>query len=295
MAWKRQDPTKYKKSQVILSVVLLLLLIAASVVAWILVRKDEKTEVITTPVIEPIALPEESTPESEPIFDALALQAVVDDWVNSSNGTSSVVIADENGEVLAAHNSDQVYFAASLYKLFVAYEGYQLLDVIDEAPGASYLNGQTREECLDAMIRSSDSPCGEKMLAELGGLELTNKLREYGITNTSLSSISTTAFDSMKVLSLVLQGSKISEESQANYLDSMLTQDNLYRRGLPSGFSEEVSVYNKVGWNEQKEWHDASIIVNKNGDRIIVAVLSENVGTAKIRELAASLEPVINK
>ncbi len=294
MAWKRQDPTKYKKSQVVLTVVLLILLIVASVVAWVLVKND-KTEVVTTPIEEPVVEVEAPTTEPEPDFDAVALQSAVDEWVNSTSGTSSVVVADESGEVLAAHNSDQVYFAASLYKLFVAYEGYQSLDEIGEVPDTNYLNGQTRQECLDLMIRDSDSPCGEKMLAELGGLELTNKLREYGITNTSMTNISTTAYDSMKVLSLVLLGRGLSEDHQAKYLESMLVQDDLYRRGLPSGFSDQVSVYNKVGWNEQKEWHDAAIVENQNGERLIVVVLTENVGTTKIKELAASVESVITE
>lgn len=291
MAWKRQDPTKYKKSQVILTLVLLVLLIISSFVAWILVR-NEDTTVETTPIQQADSENIDNTglnEEPEPEFDSTKLQSVVDDWVNSVSGTASVVIADENGEVLAAHNSDQVYFAASLYKLFVAYEGYKTLEATEDSEQV-YINDHTREECLDLMIRESDSPCGEKMLSELGGLNLTNRLREYGITNTSMSSISTTAYDAMKILSLVLSGDNLSDESRDQYLDSMKAQDDLYRRGLPSGFSDEVTVYNKVGWNEQKEWHDAAIIETGDGRKLIVAVLTESVGTTNIKKLASALE-----
>ncbi len=294
MAWKRQDPTKYRKSQIVLSVLLLILLVIASFTAWWLVG-NEKTDVNVTPIESSTLDTKEPQPQiAKQAFDSSVLQSTVDDWVNSIDGVASVVIADENGNVLAAHNSDQVYFAASLYKLFVAYEGYQLSENTDESPDASYLNGKTREECLDLMIRDSDSPCGERMLAELGGLELTIKLRDYGMTNTSMTNISTTAFDAMKVLSLVQKGKNLSELSRSNYLDSLLTQDALYRRGLPSGFSDQITVYNKVGWNEQKEWHDAAIIENTEGNKLIITVLSENVGSAKIGNLATSIETAIN-
>jgi len=142
------------------------------------------------------------------------------------------------------------------------------------------------------MIRESDSPCAEKLWNGLGKENLTQQLEEYGILNTSMSGISTTAKDVALILGRIESGEGLSEESRNAYLDSMKTQDALYRRGLPSGFSNSVIVYNKVGWNEDKEWHDSAIIELSGGRKIIVSVLTENVGSKKIGDLASELEKV---
>src|SRR5690606_24218516 len=68
-------------------------------------------------------------------FDKRRLQAAVDDWVVARPSmTASVVITDADGNILASSNPDEVYFAASLYKLYVAYEGYRQLDGGETAP-----------------------------------------------------------------------------------------------------------------------------------------------------------------
>lgn len=292
MAWRKDNPNKNKRNQLILAVLLILVLSVVFFAVWWFVYNQE-TEVQTTPIVTENNAQETEDVTIEPEFDATAIQSQVDNWVNSTSGTSSVVVADIDGNVLAAHNADQVYFAASLYKLFVAYEGYKQIDADESLASQEYLNGFTRQECLDKMIRESDSPCGEKMLAEFGQLELTNILRQYGITNTSMTNIATTARDSMVLLSLVATAEGLSEESQASYLDSLKEQPDLYRRGLPSGFSDNVVVYNKVGWNELVEWHDVAIIETPDNKKLIIAVLTENVGSSKISELAGLIEASI--
>ena len=228
-------------------------------------------------------------------FNKLALQTAVDDW-SATLGTDpkvGVVIKNTEGKTLASLNPSESFFTASLYKLFVAYEGYKEVDAKSVDPAKAYLNGHTRAECLDLMIRNSDSPCGEKLWTELGKENLTAKMKTYDINNTSLTGLSTTAEDTAIMLARIARGEGLSNESQSAYLSSMKDQDSIYRRGLPSGFSDQVTVYNKVGWNEQLEWHDASIIELKDGRKLVVAVLTSGIGTKKIIELGQSIENVI--
>ena len=281
---------KYVKSQFILSILLLLLLVLFVFIYFFIDSKLSEPETVQTTEIVSSEQPSEDINEAEvESFNSDEIQALVDEWVISDGGESSVYITDIDGNVLASENPDQVFFAASLYKLFVAYAGYQQLDSGEVDGDEIYINGYTRQECLDLMIRDSDSPCAEKLWNELGKEELTEQLQTYGINNTSMTAITTTAKDSSLILARIVNGEGLSDESKEAYLDSMKEQDDLYRRGLPSGFDSLV-VYNKVGWNELVEWHDTAIIELPDGRQLIVSVLSENVGFSKISELGSSLE-----
>jgi beta-lactamase class A len=242
------------------------------------------------PEQESVAVVEE--PENEPVepevaaFDAAKLKAVLDGWVQKQSGTASVVIAEENGTVLAKHNADEVMFAASLYKLYVAYEGYRRVDDGTFKLNEPYLNGWTREKCLDEMIRSSHSPCAEKMWVEIGKEKLTSTLETYGITNTSMTGITTTASDAAKMLARIQTGEGLSEASQKAYLASMKGQ--IYDDALKKGFAQQI-VYDKVGFREDVEYHDVGIIEFEDGRKLIVSVMTKNVGTTSIVALAQAI------
>lgn len=249
------------------------------------------TSETTTETSSPTPAPE----TKDPAFDGAKLQAVVDIWYSSlsSDEKASVVLMNEDGTLLASVGQDTSYFTASLYKLFVAYEAYRAIDAGTYDGNESYLNGSTRSECVDLMIRESNSPCGEKWWNELGKQTIQDQLKTYGIEHTDMVGLETTAMDTAMILARIAKGEGLSEESKAKYLDSMKTQPALYRRGLPSGFSEAVTVYNKVGWNEQLEWHDATIVERADGERLIVAVLTSRVGYAKIAELGKAIETTL--
>ena len=300
MAWSKNSPDKYKKRQAILSAILAALLVLVGLLAFLWLTKADEAQEAPPPqetVQENITNePEEVTSEEqEQDFNATLLQATLDQWLLSVGGKASVVMMDVSGEILASNLPDEIYFAASLYKTFVAHEGYLMVDRGEVDPEEIYLNGQSRAECLDLMIRESDSPCGEKMLADIGGSNLNQIISEYGIENTSLTSITTTASDSAIILAMISRGELLSAESQKAYLDSMKTQPDIYRRGLPSGFSENVAVYNKVGWNELVEWHDAAIVEFSDDRQLVVAVLTQNVGSRNVAELGRLIEESVTQ
>ena len=184
---------------------------------------------------------------------------------------------------------DRQYFTASLYKLYVAYAGYQKIDDGTYDADESYLGSYTRAKCLDKMIRESYSPCGEKWWNELGKEAVTAKMRGYGLKNTSLTGLYTSAADSAAILRMLYKGTDLSKSLRAAYLDSMKDQPALYRRGLPSGFNKST-VYDKVGWNGQVEWHDAAIITLPGGRSYVISVLTQNVGSSQIAALGKAIE-----
>lgn len=295
MAWKKaSEEARIKKSQKILTVILIISLIIIGIFSWNFYKNREANQPSSTTNTTDDSLPaQQIVPDKASEFDAVALQNVINAWVESVSGTVSVVVADENGNILAVHNPEQVYFAASIYKLYVAYAGYLQIDSGEVDRNEIYVNGFTRYECLDKMIRESDSPCAEKLWNELGKSKLTAQLETYGIENTSMEGITTTASDAGVMLARIARGEGLSEESRDNYLSSMKDQEAIYRRGLPSGFKSLV-VYNKVGWNEQKEWHDTAIVELPDERKLIVSVFTENVGSSNISKFGTDLENSLN-
>lgn len=295
MVWRKKYSSNsvYKRNQIILALILLILLIASAVGAWVFIIKDRVVHVDPTPINE-TTVPSESSeiPIVEEAFNSTALQNTLDEWSSTIKGTAGVVIADTSGQVLASHNPDKVYFSASIYKLFVAYAGYQQVDSGAINITEPYINGHTRGECLDIMIKESDSPCAEKLWAEIGKVELTTTLKTYGIANTSMTAINTTASDVAVMLARIARSEGLSEESQAKLLESMRTQ--IYRDTLNVGFSSSVTVYNKIGFNELKEYHDTAIVKLADGRELIVAVLTDGVGTTKIIQLGTMIEAVLS-
>jgi beta-lactamase class A len=229
-------------------------------------------------------------PNSSIIFEPVALQDAVDTWVASlpAGSSASIVVTDSSGNSLASSSPDRIFFAASIYKLYVAYAGYQQVDQGLVDGRELYVDGNTRVECLDLMIRESDNPCAEKLWEELGKQLLTSQLKTYGIVNTSMVLTNTTAADVASMLGRIAHGEGLSAKSQSIYLESMKTQ--IYRDGLNAGFSDAVTVYNKVGFNEGVEYHDAAIIKLSDGRQAIISVMTENVGTTRIAELARAIE-----
>lgn len=304
MAWK-PNPIQHKSSQVFLSLVLLGVLFVVLGVALIINSQVEKsapsstigqpaptTEVPATDIDEPAAEPE---PEG---FDAVAMQLALDNWVAGQSGIASVVIADPQaanypaaGSLLAAHNIDEQYFTASIYKLFVAYEGYRAVDAGELDPTQAYLGDATLATCLDLMIRESDSPCAEKLWNQLGKQQLTDRLAEYGLTSTDLVGLQTTASDVAIILQKIALGEGLSTESQQALLESM--QNQIYRDALNKGFSQDVTVYNKIGFNGVAEYHDTAIIQLPDGRQIIFVVLTDGVGTSQIANLARAIEQIL--
>ena len=272
---------------------LVLIIVAVVAVAFLWIRRGSDTSSTASSKSSSSAGSNQQVKSQNlPVIDA---QPTVDAWAAKQSGTTSVVVYDlANNKAVASLNPDTQYFTASIYKLYVAYYGYQKIADGTYSLNDPYLSGYSRGDCLDTMIRDSYSPCGEKMWAELGKDKLTNLLRTYGIKNTSMSGLTTTAQDSATLLERLWNQKDLSESPTGLFLDSMKTQPAKFRRGLPSGFTKST-VYNKVGWNENIEWHDTAIVTLPNERSYVITVFTKNVGYSQIAQLGAALETKLNQ
>ncbi len=235
-------------------------------------------------------------------------QPVVDEWANSVGGSKGVIIYDLNlGEVVGVYNQDARMRIESIYKLFVVYEGYRRVqNGTWDINGACGATGWTIGQCLDKAIRDSSSTAAQAMHSMIGYSTLNNIVNtDFGLPDVVVESITATPREVMEMMKIFYNHTEITDANLvAAMKDSFLNQPPSaglcsgpcdWRRGLPSGFSSRVDVYNKVGWlGNGTGWtyyDDAAIVEFKEYNRdFIVVVLTSNVSNKSIANFGTMLE-----
>ena len=244
----------------------------------------------------------------EPEIKEINFQPIIDDWTKKTSGRKSVLIYDlDLGKISAEYNTNENFNTASLYKLFVVYEGYRRIqNGTWQANDKAGSTGYTILECLDLSIRESYSPCAETLWAKIGHNELDNIIEtEFKITNSDISSLVSNVKDITEIMKIFYEHKEIRDNKLiATMKDSFLNQPATtynWRQGLPSGF-DSANVYDKVGWDYNPDggywnlYHDAAIIEFPNENRhFIVVVMTSKMPYQKIRELGKTIEETFNK
>ena len=251
----------------------------------------------------------QSSENTEVKPEKIDFQPVVDAWVKTVGGNKSVLIYDlDRDEIVGEYNTEETYNTASLYKLFVVYEGYRRLESGEwQASAKAGATGYTILECLDLAIRESYSPCAETLHKMIGYNELEKIVEEdFAIHNTDVEDLSSNAEDITEMMKLFYEHPDIKNDALvAQMQDSFLNQPETtydWRQGLPSGFSDKVNVYNKVGWSYNEEegvwdvYHDAAIVEFPEKNRhFIIVVMTNKVPFQQIRKLGTMIEAEFNK
>ena len=244
---------------------------------------------------------------NQPIYTKVDFQSVVDEWVSQTGGNKSVLVYDlERDEVVGNYRSEDNYSTASLYKLFVVYVGYTKIQSGEwNADDLTSTTGKTIIECLDLSIRESNSECAEAIWDKIGRDDLDEIIKDkYSIDNTIPSQLSSNPQDIAKMLKVYYWHKQIADNDLISRMkDSFLNQPATnydWRQGLPSGFSDDVNVYNKVGWDYNPDggywnlYHDAAIVEFPDGRHFIVVVMTNHVSFQQIKKFGTMLERYYN-
>lgn len=277
-------------------ILLVVIALVALGLAWFFVLRDSSSDQASSD--EQNNTEQEATPAPEPEEQKpplVDLQPTVDAWLAGQSADFGIVVYDPaNKKVIAKHQPDQQYFAASLYKLFVAYLALVDFQNGTQDPNEDLTDGYTRKECVDLMIRDSHSPCGEAMMASMGQEALATRVAEMDINNTVFAGITTTAQDSALILQYILEKRDLNDANTEFLKEAMRVQDQRFRNGLAKG-APDATWETKVGWNEQYNYHDVGIMTLKNGRQYVVAILSLNNGqSAPITDFAATIYDKLN-
>lgn len=248
-------------------------------------------------------VPNDSNEAEITLPDAVDFSIPIESFLNSTNGRKSVIVYDlDRQEMAFEFNASGVYNTASLYKLFVVYEGYRRLERGDWNPEDNAgSTGHTIIQCLDLAIRESNSRCAETIWNMIGHKELDDIIKnDFKIDHSMISQLASSPEDILAIMKLFYYHPDFSSpELVARMLDSFLIQPKTeydWRQGLPSGFSR-AKVYNKVGWDYNPSgrywniYHDAAIIEFPEKNRhFIVVVMTSQVPFQKIAELGSNIE-----
>lgn len=273
-------------------------------------RSKESTEGSSTEseTLDPDSEPPSNNPTK---ISFINLQPIVDEWVKSlparSGAQVGVMVYDlDQSRVAAEYNAKAVFYAASLYKLFFVYDGYEQIENGSEKPDEFFTFDYDKGNlsfgtCLDLMIRESYNPCADPMRADpVKFARIEAFIKQLGLSNTSEAGLETSAADMIELLKIYYRHDGLSEASWQKILDSMLNQPVTtydWRQGLPSGF-HTAKVYNKVGWNSDndqwKNFNDAAIVEFPEQNRhYAIVVLSENLDPKYLSSLGQMLETAI--
>lgn len=248
----------------------------------------------------------EQTPEESKLSDLnlAALQSVVDNWTATNKGDSSVIIYDLDQDMtLVSHEPGKKFNTASLYKLFVVYEGYRRLSNGEWSSDTSVSGtGYSVLECLDLSVRESYSPCAEALWSKIGHDELQTIIQEeFGIKSADIKNLSSDSNGILSIMKMFYEHDDINDSYIERMKDSFLNQPTTtynWRQGLPSGFAR-ANVYNKVGWDYNADggywniYHDAAIVEIPETDRhFVVIVMTSHVSDSAIKNLGESLENI---
>lgn len=232
-------------------------------------------------------------------------QIKINQWARSIGGDKGVIFYDlDKAKVIGEYNADEEFATASLYKLFVVYEGYRKIQNgewnKDEKAGSTE---HSIGKCLDLAIRESHSPCAETLWGMIGRDVLDGVVQnDFGI-EVSVGELSATPREIMKMMKIYYEHEEVTDENLVSIMkDSFLNQPVTtynWRQGLPSGFSDDVLVYNKVGWNyDGIKWtiyDDAAILdVTKTNRHFILVVMTSGVNFQQIKNLGKIIEDIIN-
>lgn len=272
-----------KKGPIGLIIIVIILGLALGGGAWALFGRQDKAPV-TAPTTSAKKDTAPAAQKSKP--KKIDLQPIVDAWVAKQSGQYSIVIYDPANDVtMASYRPDTQYFTASIYKLFVAYFALEDIDDGIHSKDELFRGEKTRGTCIFDAIHSSDSPCGEALLADIGNDEVNRRLKAYGIVDTSFPAFLTSARDSVTILKRLQAKKDLSPASQDFLLQAMRTQT--YRDAIPKGMPQ-ATVADKIGFYETG-WHDSALITMPDGREYIMVVLTKNAGSKNIADLATTV------
>ncbi len=219
------------------------------------------------------------------------LQKLIDEWRADYPGAKSAVVFREIGGFgrIANANQDQSFFAASLYKLFVAHYVMNGIQSGTINPNGS-IAGTTVSACFRAMIVVSDNPCPEAFANRYGWSAIDEFATKsgFGAANVEYGGNTVTAKVAADFLVKLANG-QLADKTQTDTLLEYMGRQT-YRSAIPAGLPG-ITVQDKPGFLG-RTWHDAAIVRSKKATYALV-VLSEGTGSGAIANLAKQIDVLL--
>lgn len=217
--------------------------------------------------------------------------AMIRDWQAERKGARTAVYFQEIGGQgrSASVSADTSFFAASMYKLYIA---FFLLNGIENQtinPSDQVIDGKDVSACIQAMIVVSHNGCPETIAARYGWNTIDGFITSRGFpSSVANGNIRVTAASLGDYLKRLHSGQLLNASSTQTLLGYMSQQ--IYRSAIPAGVPGSL-VQNKVGFYGGS-WHDAGIVYSPKGTYILV-VLTEGAGASAIADLSRRINTIL--
>lgn len=243
----------------------------------------------TPPVVR--TTPQTAGRSANPTTDPGLLAAIVA-ALGSDSEDASVVVRRLTDGAEARWRDEEVYYAASLYKLEVLYEAFRQrqagqisfaqdvtltgsalaedLGTFDRVPRGE--NGVPLGEAVRAMVTWSDNVSAALLLDTLGHRTIDATMASLGLTHSSVNTVElpTTAADMARLMEAIVRGQGVGGQAASDMTALLLKQE--MRFGIPAGLPAGTPAGSKWGaWPGSS--HDVGFVVAPHG-AYVIAVLT---------------------
>lgn len=191
----------------------------------------------------------------------------------------------------AAYQPTASFRSASIYKLLLMYPLIQRTPIDQWGSVELSVGGHSRSlnDCVSAMLRVSDNPCGVAVGDYVGWEFADSQLKLIGLENTSLDNVSgpkTTAGDVAYYLQGLYDG-KWFDGATREFIIKTLDQQ-IFRSGIPAGCGSSCAVADKTG--DLNSVRDDAGIIRYPGGAYVLSILSDGASYQDIAQLAAQVQ-----
>lgn len=243
---------------------------------------------------QPARLEEAQVPIFPPVPDRLSppLEAVIAESLAGERGAFGVAVKHLGSGEMALLRGDQVFPAASLYKLPVMYEAFrqqregrlsfeEVLTVTEKA-AYYYQDGEPTlpvgsalglGEALERMITWSDNTAAHVLHDHLEVWRINYTLRQLGLQKTQVLTVAITSpLDTLRLLEAIATGRAVDLPASRVMLGLLLRQE--VRDRLPRFLPPSTPIAHKTA-NWKGIRHDAGIVYAPHGAFVVVVLAAE--------------------
>ena len=198
---------------------------------------------------------------NQPAAESFVLHGLLGRFTRGRPAPFGIVVEDLTTGASASVNADRVFWSASLYKLFVAYEIYRAIEAgrLSFSSSAGGGTGRSVTGCLTPMIVVSDNGCGRALLALVGAGGANPDLAAHGFTHTDLTSPhQMTSAGDVALLYRLLHDGRLLNGDNTNRFLALLRAQQVNNR-LPTGLPRGTPIAHKTG-DLGGFMHDAGIV-----------------------------------
>jgi len=219
------------------------------------------------------------------------LKALIKEKLNSfpKDQKWSVFLYDLNEGGVVNINSDQIYSSASLYKLFLL-EGLESKLPFDKWAKTRLPDRMTVKDCVEAMLKTSDSACAEHLGDYVGWDGIDELNAKSGFVKSKVSSNpgrKSTAAEAGELLIRLKKGQVLSDKARRFVFDALYQQSNA--KGMTLGCND-CRVADKLG-EAGGIAHNAGVVTHGSRSYVLV-IMSENGTFEQIADITKLIESI---